>query len=152
VSTPLVSVIVPNFNHSEFLAERMTSILSQTFQDFEIIILDDKSTDNSREVIEQYRNNSTVSKIIYNEQNSGSPFIQWNKGIECANGKYIWIAESDDVCDSNFLHVLVGRLEQDHAVTAAYCKSARIDEFGNKIDFLEWWYNDISPSKWEEQL
>ena len=81
---PFFSVIIPNYNHSAYLDERIQSILNQSFQDFEIIILDDCSTDNSIEIIEKYRNEPKVSHIILNSQNSGSTFIQWNKGFEYA--------------------------------------------------------------------
>ena len=94
-----VSIIVPNYNHEKYLDERIQSILNQTYQDFEIIILDDCSTDNSKFVIEKFRNNEHVSHIVYNEQNSGSTFKQWERGFELAKGELIWIAESDDSCD-----------------------------------------------------
>ena len=95
-AAPLVSVIIPNYNYARFLTERIDSVLSQTFQNFELIILDDCSTDNSREVIERYRSNPKVSHIIYNQSNTGSPFAQWEKGLSVARGKYIWVAEADD--------------------------------------------------------
>jgi glycosyltransferase involved in cell wall biosynthesis len=104
---PAVSVIVPNYNHEKYLTQRIESILNQTFQDFEIIILDDCSTDNSKEIIEKYRANQKVSNIIYNDINSGTSYKQWYKGIEYAKGGLIWIAESDDWCDLNFLSKLV---------------------------------------------
>lgn len=104
---PLVSVIVPNYNHAPYLRQRLESIFNQTFQDFEVIILDDCSTDNSKEVIESYQNRPQVSHIIYNETNSGSTFKQWTKGISLAKGKFIWIAESDDYCEPDFLSTLM---------------------------------------------
>lgn len=76
---PLVSIIIPNYNHARFLDERMTSVLEQTYQHIEVIILDGCSTDNSREVIEKYRSNPKVRKIVFNDTNSGSPFRQWKK-------------------------------------------------------------------------
>ena len=103
----MVSVIVPNYNYARFLDERMRSILSQTYQNFEIIILDDCSTDNSREVIEKYRNNPKVREIVVNEKNSGSPFKQWDKGIKLAKGELVWIAEADDSCMPTFLEELI---------------------------------------------
>ena len=127
----MVSVIVPNFNHEAFLEERMDSIFAQTFDDYEVIILDDKSTDGSREVIERYRENRKVSAIIYNEENSGSPFRQWRKGMELASGDYIWIAESDDSCKPCFLERLVHALESDPGCVLSYCGSEIIDEKGN---------------------
>ncbi len=107
-----VSVIVPNYNHALFLEERLTSIFNQTFQDFEVILLDDASTDNSVSILETYSQHPNFSKLIINENNSGSPFKQWKKGIELAKGKYIWIAESDDTCDLNFLEEQVKALQQ----------------------------------------
>lgn len=64
---PTVSVIVPNFCHAPYLEERIESILAQTYRDFELILLDDCSTDDSREVLERYRQHPNVSRIVYNE-------------------------------------------------------------------------------------
>lgn len=100
-------MIIPNYNHAPFLKQRIESVINQTYQNLEVIILDDSSTDESRGVIEQYRAYSQVKCILYNETNSGSPFIQWAKGIELVTGKYVWIAESDDWCELNFLEEIM---------------------------------------------
>ena len=115
---PLVSIIVPNYNHAVYLRRRLDTIFNQTFQDFEVIILDDCSSDNSKEIIEEYRNRPQVSHIVYNETNSGSPFKQWAKGFELAQGEYIWIAESDDWADLNFLSTLVPELNKKNTIVA----------------------------------
>ena len=81
---PLVSVIVPNYNHARFLKERMETILGQTYQNFEVIILDDKSTDESKDVIERYRGNAKVSAIVYNEENSGHLSNNGTRASNCA--------------------------------------------------------------------
>ena len=129
----IVSVIVPNYNYARYLNARIDSILSQTFQDFELILLDDCSTDNSREVLESYRNNPHVSHIVFNEQNSGSPFQQWMKGIELAKGKYIWIAEADDLADSSFLKTSIEYLKQYPDAVASVAGTTLIDSDGNII-------------------
>lgn len=95
---PKVSVIIPNYNHAQYLEERIQSVLSQTYTDFELIVLDDCSSDNSVEII---RNMSFAGKrdnvrFYFNETNSGNTYMQWKKGISLAKGDYIWIAESDD--------------------------------------------------------
>ena len=129
-SNPVVSVIVPNYNHSAFLKERLDSILLQTYQYFEIIILDDCSTDNSVQIIENYRLNKHVTHVVLNEKNSGSTFLQWDKGIELAQGKYIWIAESDDVAHPCFLNTLVCQLEKYPEAAFAFSHSLLIDDNG----------------------
>lgn len=110
---PTVSIIVPNYNHAPYLQERLDSILNQTYQDFEVILLDDCSTDNSREIIELYRHHPKVSHIVYNLSNSGSPFKQWVKGFDLAGGEFIWVAESDDFADLNFLQICLDKLSRE---------------------------------------
>lgn len=130
---PKVSVIIPNYNHSTFLPQRIESVLNQTYQDFELIILDDCSQDNSKEIIERYRNHPRVSKIVYNTQNSGSTFKQWEKGISLAEGEYIWLAESDDYCEPNFIETLVTKLDQYPKAGVAYCQSISVDLLNTPI-------------------
>ena len=128
--SPTVSVIIPNYNHAPYLKERIDSVLNQTYQDFEVIILDDCSPDNSVEVIEQYRSNPHVSHILINEQNTRNTFIQWERGISMAKGRYIWIAESDDVAEPQLLETLIGQLEQHPDASVAFCHSRLIDADG----------------------
>lgn len=127
---PTVSVIIPNYNHYIYLIQRIESILNQSYHDYEVIIMDDCSTDNSAEIIEKYRNHPKVANIIYNTANSGSTFHQWNKGVDVAKGKYIWIAESDDIAEYTFLQKLVPELEKDPDTAIAYCQSSRINAIG----------------------
>jgi glycosyltransferase involved in cell wall biosynthesis len=131
--TPIVSVIIPNYNHEPYLKARIDSVLQQDYQDFEVILLDDCSKDNSREVIEQYRNNPHVTHVVMNEQNTGNTFIQWERGISMAQGRYIWIAESDDVAEPNFLSTLIPQLEADNNRVVAYSHSRMIDSQGNPM-------------------
>lgn len=126
-----VSVIIPNYNHSLFLEERIESILNQTFRNIEVFILDDCSTDSSREIIEKYRKHPLVKEIIYNKTNSGSTFKQWKKGIEKTKGDWIWIAESDDVALPDFLEVLTSKIDNDTGLI--YCRSNLINEGGESV-------------------
>jgi glycosyltransferase involved in cell wall biosynthesis len=144
----MVSVIIPSYNHASYLRKRIESVLNQTYPNFEIIILDDCSIDSSKKIIEQYQNEQSISHIIYNSKNSGSPFKQWQKGFELAKGEYIWIAESDDFCDDNFLEVAVKKLEENNAQIFV-AKSVRVDEEGKYIDEFQWWYEDLGISRWK---
>ena len=125
--TPIVSVIIPNYNHEPYLKARIDSVLQQDYQDFEVILLDDCSKDNSREVIEQYRNNPHVTHVVMNEQNTGNTFIQWERGISMAQGRYIWIAESDDVAEPQLLESLITPLQANPLSVVAFCHSQMID-------------------------
>ncbi|MGL4332344.1 MAG: glycosyltransferase family 2 protein, partial [Bacteroidales bacterium] len=129
----MVSVIIPNYNHAKYLNERIDSIINQTFQDFEIIILDDKSSDESKIIIEHYRDHPKVSHIVINKQNSGSPFIQWKKGIDLAKGDLIWIAESDDCAAPTFLEECVNHLVNNTDTVFCFSESFFVDENSNII-------------------
>ena len=136
----MVSIILPNYNHSGYLQERIESILNQTYRNFELIILDDKSTDKSVEIIEKYRDREEVSHIIVNEENSGSTFKQWNRGFSLAKGEYIWIAESDDYADLTFLEKCVNQLDANPQASFCYTDSYFCDdksEVIQKYKYLE---------------
>lgn len=133
ITMPKVSVIVPNYNHAQYLRQRIDSIIGQTYQDFELILLDDCSTDNSREVLESYRGNSHVSHIVFNETNGGTPFKQWNKGIELAQGEWIWIAESDDWAEPSFLESLLNKVEKLPQCGFAYTWTNNVGKNGQML-------------------
>ncbi len=137
---PKVTVIIPNFNHEKYLVQRINSVLNQTFQNFEVIILDDCSKDKSRLIIENYRNHPKVKHIIYNETNSGSTFKQWEKGINVASGNLIWIAESDDFCELTFLEKLLPFFT-DNQLVLCYAKSIFTNENGT-FSNTQWQTND----------
>jgi glycosyltransferase involved in cell wall biosynthesis len=147
---PKVSVIIPSYNHAPYLVQRIDSVLNQTFQDFELVILDDCSTDNSKEIIETYRTHKKISYIVFNQENSGSPFKQWQKGIELAKGEYIWIAESDDYSDIHFLEKLIQEFE-DPSVGIVFCNSHWIDDSGEIKKSLSI-YNDSFKISGKEEV
>lgn len=152
ICMPLMSIIIPNYNHARYLHKRIDSVLQQSYSDFELLILDDYSKDDSRNIISEYAKIDSRIRIILNEKNSGSTFKQWNKGIREAKGKYIWIAESDDYADINLLEKLVNKLEMDDSIGISYCNSWDVDEtnqiIGDKVEFYkildsELWTHDF---------
>jgi glycosyltransferase involved in cell wall biosynthesis len=147
-----VSVIVPNYCHARYLEDRLQSIFAQTLQPHEIIVLDDASTDDSVAVARELAQRSSVPlRIVVNDQNSGSTFRQWIKGLTLACGDLVWIAESDDSCDPEFLERLVPEF-YDPEVVLAYSQSALIGPEGEMIspDFLDH-TNDISTTRWRSR-
>ncbi|MFC1688125.1 glycosyltransferase family 2 protein [Pseudomonadota bacterium] len=144
---PKVSVIVPNYNHANFLALRLESILKQTFEDFELIFLDDGSTDDSLEVFSQFANDSRIISV-FSQDNSGNPFIQWNKGIDLARGEFVWIAESDDFSDTEFLQAMVEKLEGNPEVGLACCQSWVVSDQGEKLYKIEGFPELGNSTRW----
>src|SRR5665213_3269095 len=143
---PRVSVIIPNYNHAPFLTRRIETVLQQTFRDFEVILLDDCSTDESRSILSSYANNPRV-RIEFNAANSGSTFKQWNKGVGLARGEYVWVAESDDYADTRFLERLVGVLDSEPKAAFAYCRSWRVSD--DRLNgFADSYLPD--PQRWTE--
>jgi glycosyltransferase involved in cell wall biosynthesis len=144
---PKVSVIIPNYNHARYLRQRIETVLAQTYRDFEVILLDDCSTDESRSIISEYANDPRV-RIEFNERNSGSTFKQWNKGMRLARGEYIWMAESDDYADERLLERLVKVLDEEPDVTFAYCRSWRITPDGQPNGFADSYLARFEPGRW----
>jgi glycosyltransferase involved in cell wall biosynthesis len=145
---PLVTAIIPNFNHAGFLEQRVRSVVEQDFRDFEVVLLDDASTDNSIEVLERFADHPQVRLVLRNAENSGNPFRQWNKGVSEARGRYIWMAESDDYADPHLLATLVPILEDNPTVGVAYCQSRHIDEQGRQLASLKGWTDDLDVQRW----
>ena len=148
---PKVSVFVPNSNHARFLPRRIESIFSQSYRDFEVIVLDDASTDGSREVLGGLAAKHPL-RLLFNDRNGGIPFKQWNKGAAIAGGDYIWIAESDDSAEPEFLARLVATLDANPSVGVAYCQSQRLDENGVVSGTLEEWTADLDPLRWQQDF
>lgn len=150
---PVVSVIIPSYNHALYLPQRIESILNQTFEDLELIILDDCSSDASQDVIRDYTVRSPKIRAFYNQENSGSTFFQWQKGLELAKGKFIWIAESDDFAEESFLEKLVTILESDSAIALAYCNSTIVNEYNQPLGTTADWKNvSFTTSHWSEDF
>jgi len=144
-----VSVIVPNYNYEQYIHERLHSITAQNYPIYEIIILDDASSDNSRDVIKDFIQKQKIDcSLIINTKNSGSVFSQWKKGIDASSGDYSWIAEADDLSEPGFLNEVMEKFD-DPSIVISYCESKQMDSSGNILcdNYLEY-VRDISCVKW----
>ena len=110
---PLVSIIVPIYNVEKYLRRCIDSILNQTFKDFELILVNDGSTDNCEDICKGYEAKDKRIKYFY--QNNSGVSVARNKGIENSCGKYIQFIDSDDYIDKNFLEVIVDRFNKDNS-------------------------------------
>ena len=144
---PKVSVIVPNYNHARYLTRRIESILAQTYRDFELLILDDASPDDSCDIVRRYLADPRV-RTEFNEVNSGNTYLQWRKGLSLTSGKYVWIAESDDYAEPTLLERLLEKLECHPQAGIAVCESEVVDETDRLIHRQsDVWKNDESFAK-----
>ncbi len=145
---PKVSVIVPNYNHAPYLPKRLDSVYQQTYRDFEVILLDDCSTDNSRDILAVYAQKPNTI-FDNNESNSGSVFRQWQKGVSLSQGEYIWIAESDDFASPYFLKRVVTVMDEYPQVGLVYSQSWLINSQDIILGDARCWTNDLDSQRWK---
>lgn len=141
-----VSVLVPNYNHQRYLPERMDSIFEQHYPVYEIVVLDDASPDDSVAVLRAAADRAERDILLLaNETNSGSLARQWRKGLEHCGGDFVWLAESDDVADPEFLARAAETLELEEA-DFCFVDSWQIDGEGSRVgeSYIPY-VDDIAP-------
>jgi len=133
MSLPTVSVILPNYNHAQYLPQGLNSMLDQSVKPTEIIVIDDCSTDNSIEVISDFVRRDSVVKLIQNERNIGT--MPSNiKGLEQATCDYILLAAADDYLLPGFFEKSLKLLAKYPAAGLCSALSRRINEKGEYLD------------------
>jgi CMP-N-acetylneuraminic acid synthetase len=130
VDSPVVTIYIPNYNYADYLDKSIQSVLSQTFQGFELIIIDDGSTDSSREIIKRYEN-SEKTYIVF-QQNKGLNRTN-NIALKLARGKYILRLDADDYMDIHALEIMVNELERYPDSAMVFPDYYLIDEEENII-------------------
>ena len=123
-----ISVVIPIYNAEEYLEKCLNSVLSQTYENLEIILVNDGSTDKSPEIIEKYRNQDNRI-IVINKENGGVSSAR-NRGIEKASGKYIIFIDADDYIENNMFEVLADDLFKNN-VDMSMCGYRNVDINGN---------------------
>lgn len=123
---PLISVIMPAFNSERSVSYAIESVLAQTQGDFELILVDDASTDGTREIMLSYAARDDRIEVLANRQNSRRHHVPWeprNNGLEVARGRFIAYLDSDNLWGETFLSTLSGKLLANDAVQLVYCNS-----------------------------
>ena len=132
---PKVTVITLCYNHARFLRARIESILNQTFQDFEWIIIDDASQDGSQAILQDLRGHPKVKALILHSQNVGC-YPSYNEALALAEGEYIYRAEGDDVCKPELLAAEVAVLDKHPNVGLVHTSCKVITGEGRVLRFL----------------
>lgn len=127
----LVSVVVTSYNHARFLDERMRSLLGQRYGNMEIIVVDDRSTDDSVSVLEKYGTDPRV-RLVVRERNGGWVAAS-NHGYELSTGEYVIFANCDDSCTPDLIGRLVAALEESPSAGLAFARSSLLGESGETL-------------------
>lgn len=130
-NTPVISIILPTYNGSKYIRTSIESCLNQTFPDFELIIVNDCSTDETASIIEEYAQRDTRIKIINNEHNKKLP-LSLNTGFDKASGRYHTWTSDDNYYASDALQIMIDKLRADNSVDLVYADYFLIDD-KNKI-------------------
>jgi glycosyltransferase involved in cell wall biosynthesis len=136
MNTPLVSILLCTYNRASFIAQAIESVLTQTFRDWELLILDDASADNTQAVVAQYTNHDPRIHYFQNEKNLGIAANR-NQGLALAQGQYLAVLDSDDVwLDQDKLKKQIEFLEThpDHALVGTWLNL--IDATGQSVGTL----------------
>ena len=129
---PTVSVIIPTFNHANFLPFALQSLIDQTYRDFEVLVIDDGSIDGSAEIVKDYCSKDPRFSYYYQE-NKGRSAAR-NYGLEMARGKYITFLDSDDVYLPEKIEKQVQVLDTDPQIGWVYCLYSYMNEQGALLD------------------
>jgi glycosyltransferase involved in cell wall biosynthesis len=136
LNAPVVSVIVPCYNYAQYIGDCLESLLAQTFQDWECIVINDGSTDNSVEIIKQYCNKD--SRIICLTQTNSGPTVARNFGLKHSQGEYIQFLDADDKIEFNKFEIQVQLFEIHENVDLVYSEAK--------------FFNNVHPEKLHDNL
>ena len=146
-NSPIISVIMPMYNAEKYIAQAINSILGQSFREIELIIIDDKSTDQSRSIVESFL--SKDSRIILLTGSAQGAAAAANKGMKIARGKYISFCDADDLFSDNSIESQVNYIESHPEAGATCAKFAMMDSLGGNIVEM---VNENEPSDITEEL
>ncbi|TWT33779.1 Chondroitin synthase [Posidoniimonas corsicana] len=144
MSTPLVSVYIPTFNRAHLIEASINSVLEQTFTDWELIIVDDGSSDNTRAVVEGLTSH-VAGRVTYSRHENRGLFYCRNRGAELARGKYVAPLDSDDAWRPYHLQACVDALESNPEVDWVYGSLRRVDSISRETLVENKFYSDDRP-------
>lgn len=145
-NNPQISILTPSYNHGKYVKYFIESILAQTEQDFELIIVDDNSSDNNVEEIKKISDERII--LIQHEYNKGIN-AGLNSAFAKARGKYIVFAASDDILENNHLEVTSKYLDENPNIDVFYCSLSLIDENNNPINDVPEYFNLKQKNRYE---
>ncbi len=147
--SPRVSILIPSYNHASYLEACLQSVTEQTFTDWELILVDDRSSDSSLEIARAFSEKDTRVQIHLNEANLGTYGTE-QRALSLAQGEFAAVMNSDDLWGPEKLRLQVSQLNADSKAAFSYVTGAMIDAIGNKLSDTE--ATDLSKVDHEEPL
>lgn len=132
-SSPLLTVYIANHNYGRYLEQSIQSVLTQTFKDYELLIIDDGSDDHSKEIIRNYESYERIRTVFQRQKGLA---VSNNIAVKMARGKYIMRLDADDYLDENALNVMVGTIERHPQVDMVFPDYYLVDEDGNVLEVV----------------
>ena len=127
IFNPLITVYITNYNYAKYLKNSIESVLNQTYTNFELIIIDDGSTDNSADILDKYKSFPKI-KILF-QKNKGLN-VSNNIALKLSKGEYITRLDADDWLDENFLEVMVNKIKKDPKIGMIFCNYFLVNNKG----------------------
>lgn len=128
---PRVSIVLPNYNYARYLDERIRSLLDQTYTDFELVIVDDASADESLAVIKRFDDDRI--RLHLRSENSGKVYASWNEGLTLCRGDLVLFAGADDSAEASMVEHLVAPFDENPGLGFSHCRYLLIDADGRII-------------------
>ena len=135
---PLVSIIIPSYNRADLLSETLNSVLSQTYKNWECIVVDDRSTDSSVTIINDFSSKDSRFRVVVKPDNiKNGASISRNIGLKESRGSYIQFLDSDDIIASNKLEEQIKKLSKEGKYSIATCKWGWFQNYDEELKLIE---------------
>ena len=134
MKSPLISILIPAYNAEKYISETITSVLNQTYSKFELIVVDDGSTDNTAKITENFCDNDTRVKLV--KQNNAGVSVARNTAFSISKGEYISYLDADDIWEPFNLELWLKKFSEDLELGIVHSDCGSIDENSNKLDYF----------------
>lgn len=145
---PKVSLIIPVYKMEQYISYTLDSIINQTFKEFEVIVVDDGSPDNSGKIADEYSNKDERIKVVHQENKGAGPAR--NVGIELAQGEYLMFPDADDILESTMIETMIKKLEEKNVDVIMCSTSDMVEKNNGKIEKIKYSRNEIFLKNKEE--
>lgn len=139
--SPLVSIIIPCYNKAQYLGETLDSVSAQTYPNIEVIVVDDDSPDNTKEIVDRYM--QRMDNLNYIHQSNQGPSAARNNGIRASHGKYVMALDADDTLSATYVEKCAAYLESHPKTKLVYSKADMFGQYNQHWDLPEYSHYEL---------